>query len=256
MRSMSPDPQSDTGACHVSDNRLLSVVTTSDPAAMRWKSLIRHANAFSLPAGWRVELIFVDDLKQWSGEKEALAAIKALAPELNIRVVWYPDRRGQLAAVMAGIRAAHGDAILTLDPDMGGVLAEITPMLERLERGCLIVHGYRRRRPGLGPGRRLGSLVANLSVRMLTGIRVPDLGSPVTLFSASILPALSKIPPGIHNPRLFIYRYHGARLCRFALRDTGEEGPSHYRGIDLARLYLELLIQCLKIRRALPGRRE
>ena len=119
------------------------------------------------------ELIFVDD-----GSQDASALqLEWLAEEdRHVRVIEFARNYGQSAALDAGIQAASGEAIVTLDGDLQNDPAEIAVLLAKLEEGYDLAHGWRRRRCDPFLRRRLPSMVANWIISQVTGVRVHDLG--------------------------------------------------------------------------------
>lgn len=119
------------------------------------------------------EILFVDDGSQDGSTRE----LENLADDdPQVRVIEFARNFGQSAALDAGIQAASGEAIVTLDGDLQNDPAEIAVLLAKLEEGYDLVHGWRRRRCDAFFRRRLPSVVANWIISRVTGVRVHDLG--------------------------------------------------------------------------------
>ncbi|WP_018525710.1 glycosyltransferase [Alkalispirochaeta alkalica] len=87
-------------------------------------------------------------------------------PGPRVRLVMMPRRTGQIGATLAGVAAARGELVVTLDDD-GAHPPEVIPRLRRrLEEvpGCALVYGVPRRKArGIrGLGTRLNSLLFHL----------------------------------------------------------------------------------------------
>jgi hypothetical protein len=237
--------------CPAKARPLLSVVTTTDPETRCLSRLIEALAYLKDHHDWEQEIIIVDDLKQWADWQEARAfAATHNRTGTTVTPLWYPEHRGQMAALHAGLYASSGQAILTLDPDLYASVATIPDMLDQWRSGCLLVHGRRRERRHLGPVRRVGTSVTNALVRQITALPVHDLGSPATLFCASMKPILDTMPAGIGNARLYAYSLYRDRLCEVTINaEPAEVRKSHYRLATLVPVFLSLIFQAWRVRR-------
>jgi glycosyltransferase involved in cell wall biosynthesis len=95
---------------------------------------------------------------------------------------------GQTAAIQAGIDAASGDLIVTLDGDRQNDPEDIVPLARRLLKEDLdLVVGWRKaRRDGLFL-RRFPSLIANRLIGRVTGVLLHDYGCSLKVYRASVL---------------------------------------------------------------------
>ncbi len=90
---------------------------------------------------YRYEVIIVNDgSSDRSGEN--LKEIQDEHPTL--RVLHFPRNFGQQQALMAGIRAARGEVLVTLDMDLQQPPSLIPEMIQRYELGYQVVHGIPR----------------------------------------------------------------------------------------------------------------
>ncbi len=87
----------------------------------------------------RGEIIFIDD---GSGDG-TLEKAKKLSP---LRIIIFRRNFGQTAAMDAGIKAAKGDLIVTLDGDLQNDPNDIPRLLEKLDEGFDLVSGWRKKR--------------------------------------------------------------------------------------------------------------
>lgn len=230
--------------------RTLSIVTTTDPLSGQLATLACRLRNLELPNSWRVELIVVDDLSLWPDARTARAAVATWADEkLSTRAVWYPEHRGQLRGLHAGIQAARGEAILTIDPDMHGCCAQIPDMLAHYQDGK-IIHGSRLSRPDATFFRRNASVLLNRLISWLADVPMQDIGSPILLFPARLRQELEKTAAAGAHPTLYLYQQHGQQIENFFI-DTSEmvPRPSHYRLFPLCILAIKLVRQCLTARR-------
>lgn len=136
------------------------------------------------PQPW--ELLLVDDGSR-DGTGAALQRHAArIGPHVRVIRLWRNFR--QTAAMQAGIDAARGDVIATLDGDLQNDPADIPRLVARLLNDDLdLVAGWRQQRQDGWLLRRLPSRLANRLIRRLTGLRFQDLGCSLKVFRASVL---------------------------------------------------------------------
>lgn len=130
------------------------------------------------------EIILVDDGSQ-DGTWEKLKEQAAGAPHL--RLIRLRRNFGQTAALSAGMHQAKGEIIITLDADLQNDPADIPLLLERLDRGCDVVSGWRKDRQDPFLNRRLPSLMANALIRWVTGVPLHDFGCTLKAYRREVL---------------------------------------------------------------------
>lgn len=173
----------------------------------------------SHPHPW--ELVVVDDGSR-DGTGAALRRHGARFGE-HVRVVRLLRNFGQSAAMQAGIDAARGDVIVTLDGDLQNDPRDIPRLVARLLLEDLdLVAGRRERRQDGFLLRRLPSMIANRLIRRTTGLRFQDLGCTLKAFRASVL----------HEVRLFgeMHRFIPAWMATVTSPDRMTEEPVAHRG--------------------------
>ena len=136
------------------------------------------------PQPW--ELIVVDD---GSTDGTGLALQRAAACQgPHMRVVRLTRNFRQTAALQAGIDAARGDVIVTMDGDLQNDAADIPRLVARLLHEDLdLVAGWRVQRQDGWWLRRLPSVLANRLIRRTTGLHFHDLGCSLKAFRADVL---------------------------------------------------------------------
>lgn len=142
------------------------------------RALVAH------PHPW--ELIVVDD-----GSRDGTGpALRAEAARLgaHVRVLQHRRNLGQSAAMQAGIDAARGDVIVTMDGDLQNDPRDIPRLVGRLLGEDLdLVAGWRVERKDDLLLRRFPSSLANRLIRSATGLAFHDLGCSLKAFRASVL---------------------------------------------------------------------
>ena len=136
------------------------------------------------PHPW--ELVVVDDGSRDGTGLALQRHARTVGP--HIRVVRLLRNFRQTAAMQAGIDAARGDVIVTLDGDLQNDPRDIPRLVARLLNDDLdLVAGWRKNRQDGFAMRRLPSLIANRLIRKTTGMQFKDLGCSLKAFRASVL---------------------------------------------------------------------
>lgn len=135
---------------------------------------------------WPWEVVLVDD-----GSADATGAELTRAAErygAHVRVVVLLRNYKQTAAMQAGMDAARGDVIATLDGDLQNDPIDIPRLVNRLLQEDLdLVAGWRKnRRDGLWL-RKIPSRIANRLIARLTGVALKDYGCSLKVFRASAI---------------------------------------------------------------------
>ena len=110
-------------------------------------------------ASYGYEIVFVDDGSD-DGSLAELLALRAADP--NVRVVSFTRNFGQMAAILAGFKAAAGELVIQLSADLQDPIALVPQMVAEHERGSEVVACYREHRED--------SLSRRLTSRALYGI--------------------------------------------------------------------------------------
>ena len=143
-----------------------------------------HAALASYPHPW--ELIVVDD-----GSRDGTgAALQRHAATVgpHIRVIRLLRNFRQTAAMQAGIDAARGDVIVTMDGDLQNDPRDIPRLASRLLNEDMdLVAGWREKRQDGFALRRFPSMIANRLIRKITGMQFKDLGCSLKAFRAPVL---------------------------------------------------------------------
>ncbi|MFK7770427.1 MAG: glycosyltransferase family 2 protein [Mariniblastus sp.] len=119
------------------------------------------------------ELVLVDDGSR-DGTTERL---KSVASENEqVKLVLLRRNFGQTAAMHAGIQNANGEYLVTIDGDMQNDPADIPMMLDKLDEGYDLVHGWRKDRKDKLMSRKIPSRIANWVISKVTEFPIHDLG--------------------------------------------------------------------------------
>lgn len=132
------------------------------------------------------ELVLVDD---GSSDRTLYNARQYLSkPEIHLRIVELQRNFGQTAAMQAGIDAAAGRLIATLDGDLQNDPADIPAMVLALEERQLdLLVGWRKNRQDGLLLRKIPSWCANYLIGRITGVKLHDYGCSLKIYRASII---------------------------------------------------------------------
>jgi glycosyltransferase involved in cell wall biosynthesis len=169
---------------------------------------------------WPWELVVVDD-GSTDGTGVALQRAAAAAGA-HVRVLRLTRNFRQTAAMQAGIDAARGDVIVTLDGDLQNDPRDIERLVGRLLGEDLdLVAGWRVDRQDGRWLRRVPSWLANRLIRRTTGLQFHDLGCSLKAFRADVVRQL----------RLYgeMHRFIPAWMATVTSPDRMAEEPVHHR---------------------------
>jgi len=123
------------------------------------------------------EAIWIDD----GSTDSTVAEIKKYSDQ-HTRLLCLSRNFGQTAAMVAGIDAAQGEFIVTLDGDLQNNPEDIPAMVKKLKDGNWdVVTGYRKDRKD-NLLRRIPSRLANKLIRSISGVTVRDYGCSLKVF--------------------------------------------------------------------------
>ena len=119
------------------------------------------------------ELVLVDD----GSTDGTFAELEAAAiGDSRVKIVRLRRNFGQSAATQAGLDAAAGDVIVTMDGDLQNDPADIPRMIAKLDEGYDAVLGQRMKRQDKLILRKVPSLLANWLIRKVLGVPFKDFG--------------------------------------------------------------------------------
>ena len=121
--------------------------------------------------GVRWEIIVVDD---GSSDRTFAVVTDCAADDNRIRGIHFSRNFGKEAALLAGIKAARGDAVITMDADLQHPPSVIPNMLEAWRAGAKVVHAVKRQREHDGAAMRMRAWVFNTTLSWLGGINVQN----------------------------------------------------------------------------------
>src|SRR5262245_15211479 len=129
--------------------------------------------AATLASRYQFEFVFVDD-GSTDGTLKLARSLVSIEPRL--RVVELRRNFGQTAALQAGLAAARGQIVVSMDSDLQHFPEDLPLLLESIEQGHDLVCGWRFDRKE-GILRRWPSQAANRFIRAVSGLSIHDVGT-------------------------------------------------------------------------------
>ena len=163
--------------------------------------------------GYDYELIFVDD----GSTDQTVQKIKELADE-RTKLLVLSRNFGQSLAMAAGIDAATGDVIATIDGDLQNDPRDIPVMLEKMQKeGWDVVAGVRANRQDGLVLRKIPSKIANWIIRKSTGVYLKDYGCTLKLFKKDVAKNLG-LYGELHRFIPVLAKLYGAKMTEMNVR--------------------------------------
>ncbi|QIK37756.1 glycosyltransferase family 2 protein [Caldichromatium japonicum] len=143
-----------------------------------------HEGLANYPGAW--ELICIDDGSRDDTGRRLRALAECYGPHL--RIIQLRRNFGQTAAMQAGIDAARGELIATLDGDLQNDPADIPRLVaELLARDLDLLQGWRRHRQDDLLLRKVPSRLANLLIGWVTGLKLHDYGCSLKIYRSTVI---------------------------------------------------------------------
>lgn len=183
------------------------------------------------------EVVWVDD----GSTDGSFARLKAFAAKPGQRALRLSKNYGQTAALAAGIAAARGEWIVTLDSDGQNDPEDIARLLAAAAAGPDVVSGWRRNRQDAFFSRILPSRAANAVISAVTGVKLHDFGCTLKVYRASFLKA-ADLYGEMHRFLPAILAYAGAAVAELEVNHRPRRaGRSKYGLLRTFKVVLDLL---------------
>lgn len=168
---------------HSNEMKLVSIIVPIfnelENVELMYRELVESMEVQDRP----FELVLVDDGSR-DGTTDRLNEI-AQGDE-RVKLVLFRRNYGQTAAMHAGIQNANGDYLVTIDGDLQNDPRDIPMMLDKLDEGYDLVHGWRKDRKDKLLSRKIPSRIANWLISKVTEFPIHDLGCTLKAMRADI----------------------------------------------------------------------
>jgi glycosyltransferase involved in cell wall biosynthesis len=190
------------------------------------------------PALTDYEMLFIDDGSN-DGSFPILEELAAADP--RVKVVKMRRNFGQTPALRAGIDWSSGDVLVTMDGDLQNDPADIPMLLAKLEEGYDAVFGLRKARQDHMLVRKVPSWMGNWLIRLVTGVRVKDMGCTLRAMRRDLAEALP-LYGEMHRFIPVLAQMHGAKLTQVEVRHHPRvAGQTKYNLTRTIRVVLDLI---------------
>lgn len=202
------------------------------------EELIRRVQASLERLNQPWELLLVDDGSS-DGSFATIARLKGQFPA--VRGLRFSKNNGQTAAMAAGIKAARGKIIITLDADLQNDPADIPLLLSALGQGFDAAVGWRKKRND-NFIRRVSSRIANWVRNVISSETIKDTGCSLKAFRAEAIQPI-ELFEGMHRFLPTLVKMNGGKVTEVEVsHHPRARGVSKYNVWNrVFRSFLDLL---------------
>jgi len=216
---------------------LLSVVIPLKDERDNVRPLVERLRS-SLGSERAWEVVFVDD----GSKDDTFAVLDDLArTDPRVKIVRLRRNFGQSAATQAGLDAARGDVIATMDGDLQNDPSDLPRMLDLLDEGYDAVLGQRLKRQDKLLLRLVPSLIANWIIRKVLDVPFKDFGCTLRVMRRSVVEDLT-LYGEMHRFITAMAVQSGANVTQIAVQHHPRTaGKSKYNLSRTIRVMLDLM---------------
>lgn len=191
----------------------------------------------ALEPRYQFEFVLVDD---GSVDGSLTLAKSFVAGEPRLRVVELRRNFGQTAALQAGLAAARGQIVVSMDSDLQHFPEDLPLLLDRIEEGHDLVCGWRYDRKE-GILRRWPSQAANWFIRVASGLSIHDVGTTYRAYRADLVKQLHLLGEQ-HRFVPVLASLAGARVTEVKIRNIERPaGQSNYGLGRTINVFLDII---------------
>jgi glycosyltransferase involved in cell wall biosynthesis len=188
--------------------------------------------------GHEYEVLLIDDGSR-DGSWEVLQELAQ--KNAHFKIIRFRRNYGQTAAMNAGLHEATGDVVITMDADLQNDPTDIPMMLEKLDEGYDLVHGWRKNRQDKALSRKLPSKIANWLISRVTGFPIHDLGCTLKAIRGEIAQDI-QLYGEMHRFIPILAHWRGARCAEVVTKHHARQfGVSKYGIGRTFRVLLDLV---------------
>lgn len=201
-------------------------------------ALVQEIHTALADSGLDYEILCVDD-----GSRDNSYEVLGNLAKSDPRLVIGQFRRnfGQTAAMQAGLDAASGRVVATMDADLQNDPRDIPRMVQKLDEGYDMVAGWRADRKDTFINRRLPSIIANRLISKTTGVKLHDYGCTLKVTRREVAKRV-RLYGEMHRFIPVMASLVGARITEIKVNHRARQFGSSKYGIGRTfRVVLDLL---------------
>jgi hypothetical protein len=184
------------------------------------------------------ELVLVDD---GSTDRSYTLLEQMAKVDPALHVLRFRRNFGQTAAMQAGLDAARGRKVVTIDADLQNDPADIPAMLQKLDEGYDMVAGWRRDRKDAFINRKLPSIIANRIISLATRVKLHDYGCTLKAMTHEVAKEL-RLYGEMHRFIPAVASWVGVRILELPVNHRARQfGKSKYGIGRTLRVVLDLM---------------
>lgn len=202
------------------------------------RELVEEIHRVLSPTSTSYEIILIDD----GSVDRSFELLREMAQtDSSLVIASFRRNFGQTAAMQAGLDAARGDVVVTMDADMQNDPADIPLMLDKLNEGYDMVAGWRTNRKDRFIDRRLPSVIANWLISATTNVKLHDYGCTIKAMRKEVAKEL-RLYGEMHRFVPVMASLVGCRIAEMKVNHrTRRFGRSKYGIGRTVRVILDLL---------------
>ena len=180
------------------------------------------------------EIIFVDD-----GSKDSTITEIAKHTDTRIKSISFYRNFGHQMALSAGYAHAKGDCVITLDADLQDPPELLPKMIEKWQKGAMIVYAKRRKREGESVFKKVSASLFYRFMNFLSDIPIPQEVGDFRLLDKVVVQFLNNLPEQSRFLRgLVAWGGYPTDFIYFT-REKRNAGKTHYNLSRMVNLALD-----------------
>lgn len=218
---------------------LISIIVPVMNEAGQIASLVESARRLFAPQSWNYEILFCDD---GSSDRTWECIVDASSTDSHVHGVQLTRNFGKDLAILAGLKEAHGDAVVVMDGDGQHPLEFVPELVSMWREDIEIVEAVKTQRPDQGFVLRMASRAFNRLFTALAGVDL-DNATDFRLLSRKVVDELTSMPErSVFFRGLSAWAGHKTVRVPFEPRSRGGDGRSRFTLWSLLRFAARSLV--------------
>ena len=217
----------------------VSIIIPAYNEEISLKVLLDELGYFFKNFTYKYEVIFVDD---GSTDNSFNVLKDASLKDPNIKVIRLRKNYGQSTALLAAIDYSTGDVIVPLDADLQNDPNDIPKLLNLISEGYDLVSGWRRNRHDRVIDRKIPSMIANMLISWVSGVKLHDYGCSLKAYTKDVLCGV-RLYGELHRFLPICASWNGAKVTEIEVNHKPRIfGKSKYGLTRTYKVILDLIV--------------